>query len=151
SQRRMATLYALSQLIASATDFEALLAALAGRVVEVFASAGAVACALLLPDAQGQPIVRAAASAAERGEEENAALAAVRLADREQRAQAAWTLEHRRPVGGQVVAAGLDAPHTVVCYFVPLLSRGHAIGVLGIAGSQGIRRLVTWSSTRREK
>jgi len=151
SQRRMATLYALSQFIASATDFEPLLAALAGRVVEVFASAGVVACGLLLPDAQGQPVARAAASAARHDNGAAPALAGVRLEDREQRAQAAWALEHCMPVGGQVVLTGLDAPHTVVCYFVPLLSRGHAIGVLGIAGTQGIRRLVTWSGMSRKK
>ena len=63
SQQRTATLFALSQLIAATPEYETLLAALPGRVLDVFAPAGLAACSLILADDQNRPIVQAAATA----------------------------------------------------------------------------------------
>ncbi|HST90094.1 MAG TPA: DUF4118 domain-containing protein, partial [Ktedonobacterales bacterium] len=85
SQQRTATLFALSQLIAATPEYETLLAALPGRVLDVFAPAGLAACSLILADDQNRPIVQAAATASPYG---RPLLRVVGLEEREQQAQA---------------------------------------------------------------
>jgi two-component system, OmpR family, sensor histidine kinase KdpD len=139
SQQRTALLYGLSQLVASTTDAETLIAALAGRVVQVFAPAGVAACTLVLPDEQRQLVARAAAST---GTDVRPLVEALSLEHGEQRGLAAWALEHGSPAGGHVATADARTDATSLCFFVPLRSRGRVIGVLGIGGREEIRRLV---------
>lgn len=137
SQQRTATLYALAELIASSQDYESLLSALARRVLEVFGPAGVGACSIALLSEQGQPEERARASTAE------VPAKSLDLEAREARGQAAWALQQGSPVGGEVhgrVAAG-GGP--LLRFFVPLASTGRIVGVLGMAGTAGIRELVT--------
>ncbi len=147
SQQRTATLYELSQLIASTTAYDTLLAALAGRVVDVFAASGVAACSLVVADEQGLPAVRAAATVSARP----AAARAVRMEGRDQRAQAALVLERGTAAGGQIAGggggSGTSSPG--VCFFVPLRSRGRVVGALGIAGEGTLRGLVGAARPRR--
>ena len=139
SQQRTALLYGLSQLVASTTDAETLIAALAGRVVQVFAPAGVAACTLVLPDEQRQLEARAAAST---GTDARPLVDSVSLEHGEQRGLAAWVLEHGSPAGGRVVPADARSHGTSLYFFVPLRSRGRVVGELGIAGREEIRRLI---------
>lgn len=143
SQQRTATLFALSQLIAATPEYETLLAALPGRVLDVFAPAGLAACALILADDQNRPVVQAAATASPHG---RALLRGVSLEEREQQAQAGWVLEHGTPAGGHIALLGEHLPYGAACYFLPLRSRGRIVGVLGIAGTDEMRRLVPGAS-----
>lgn len=145
SQQRTATLFALSQLIAATPEYETLLAALPGRVLDVFAPAGLAACALILADDQHRPVVQAAATASPHG---RPLLPVVGLEEREQQAQAGWVLEHGTPAGGHIalLGAGETQPYGAACYFLPLRSRGRIVGVLGIAGADEMRRLVPGAS-----
>ncbi len=136
SQQRTATLYALAQLIASTTDQQALLDALARRVLDVFTSAGVEACALFLPDADKRPVMRAIADGA-------LAATTFNLDQREQAALAGWVLTHGSPVGCIVrLERGGSHEETTVTY-VPLQSGQQLVGVLGIAGIPETRRLVS--------
>ena len=145
SQQRTATLFALSQLIAATPEYETLLAALPGRVLDVFAPAGVAACSLILADDQNRPVVQAAATASPHG---RPLLSAVGLEEREQQAQAGWVLEHGTPAGGHIALSGEGEaqPLGAACYFLPLRSRGRVVGVLGIAGTDEMRRLVPGAS-----
>jgi two-component system sensor histidine kinase KdpD len=134
SQHRTATLYALAQLIASTTDQQALLDALVQRVLDVFTPAGVKACALFLPDANKQPIMRAAATG-------TLAATAFPLEQREQSALAAWALTQGSPVG-RTLRLQADQPEYTVIY-VPLQSRREVVGVLGLLGTAEIRSLVS--------
>jgi two-component system sensor histidine kinase KdpD len=133
NQQRTATLYALSQLIVSTTDQDDLLRKLAERVVAVFAPAGVLACALILPDARQQPVTRAVAPA-------DSSLAAA-LADAAHAAPVARLLRGAPGVGvsaaGEVVYHG--AERTVL---VPLSSGPRVVGVLAIAGAPAVARLI---------
>lgn len=143
SQRRTATLFALSQLIAATPEYETLLAALPGRVLDVFAPAGLTACSLILADAQNRPVVQAAVTISPHG---RLLLHEVSLKEREQQAQAGWVLDHGTPAGGHVALPGGDQPYGAACYFLPLRSRARIVGALGIAGTDKMRRLVPGAS-----
>src|SRR5690348_14381927 len=143
SQQRTATLFALSQLIAATPEYETLLAALPGRVLDVFAPAGLAACALILADDEHRPVVQAAATASPHG---RPLLRVVGLEEREQQAQAGWVLEHGTPAGGHIALSEGAQLFGAACYFLPLRSRGRIVGVLGIAGADEMRRLVPGAS-----
>ena len=136
SQRRTATLYSFSQLIASASDRESLLPALARRFVEVFGSAGMDACALLLPG-DGAPLNVAAVWPPTGPTSE-----LLSLARREQLSQANWAYEHGTSAGGTANVVGEQGTKSVLSYFVPLRSRGRTVGVLAVGGGDGLRSLV---------
>ncbi len=136
SERRTATLYALSELIASTSTFEVLLAALAKRVQETFAPDGVRASGLILPDEQGEPIARALAPAA------GGIVEPLTLRPREQLGQASWTLEHGRAVGGAVQVDGMEAGEAAYCFFVPLTTGRRVVGAVGIVGGPGLHALV---------
>ncbi|MFI5273560.1 MAG: ATP-binding protein [Ktedonobacterales bacterium] len=135
SQRRTATLYTLSELVASAADFDALLTALAGRVRETFAASGVRACAVLLPDEHGQPVTRAYAGAGADAEP-------LMLVPREQLAQASWVLEHGKAAGEVVRDSQPDETQQRLCFFVPLTAGRHVIGVLGLVGGPPLSAFV---------
>jgi two-component system sensor histidine kinase KdpD len=140
SQQRTATLYALSELIASTPGYDDLLQALASRARETFAPAGVRACALILPDEQGRPVTRALAPA------EGADAAPLRLASREQAAQASWVLEQGKSVGKPVTDLVADGRTSAVserwCLFVPLSTGRRVVGVLGVVGSHAVLQLM---------
>lgn len=135
SQRRTATLYALSELIAATTNHEQLLSALARRMLAVFAPMGVNAAALILPGEYGRPVTRAVASASPA----DARPLTLELA--EYAAQASWGLEHGHTAGGVVRAHGPGSEAEQVCFFVPLHSGNATIGLAGIAGTPSLRRL----------
>lgn len=134
SQHRTAILYALAQLIASTTDQQALLNALAQRVLDVFTPAGVRACALFLPDANKQPLMRAAATG-------TLVATTFPLEQREQAALASWALTQGSPVGRTLRLQAGQPEYTLI--YVPLQSRREVVGVLGLLGTAEIRRLVS--------
>jgi len=136
SQQRTATLYALAQLIASTTDQQTLLDALVRRVLDVFTPAGVRACALFLPDANKQPIMRAAADG-------TLAPGAFNLEHREQAALAGWVLTHGSPVGCTLRLEGISPPEGSTLTYMPLQSRRQVVGVLGVVGTTETRRLAS--------
>jgi two-component system sensor histidine kinase KdpD len=136
SQQRTATLYALAQLIASTSDQQLLLEALARRVLDVFMPAGVRACALFLPDANKQLVMCAAADG-------TLAPAAFDLGQREQAALAGWVLTSGSPVGCTLRLEQVSPPGEYALTYVPLQSRRQVVGVLGIAGTPETRRLVS--------
>src|SRR5579863_10207199 len=89
-EQQTATLYGLAQLIAAGTDLDTVLRATAERVVRVFAPAGARASLIALPDVNGQPRERAAATSADASA---APASALRLDDAESVALARRVLE----------------------------------------------------------
>jgi two-component system sensor histidine kinase KdpD len=133
SRKRIATLYSLAQLIVTTTEQERLYAALVQRVVEVFAPQGVRACSLILRDEPIRPQTRAIASA------DDAYASVLSLEQRENAASALWALEHSAMVGGShgTVSSARDA----LAFYVPLKSGRSVVGVLGIAGTEEIRRL----------
>ncbi|MGZ3678307.1 MAG: ATP-binding protein [Ktedonobacterales bacterium] len=142
SQQRTATLYSLAQLIASATNEEDLLAALAARVLRVFASSGVEASAIFLPDESGRPTMRTIAPPGSRF------ASALSLDIPEHAAQATWAFERGHLVGGKLRSSAKRAttqPQTndahPVVFFVPLQSRRRVVGLLAIAGSPTLRDL----------
>ncbi|HEX8034791.1 MAG TPA: ATP-binding protein [Ktedonobacterales bacterium] len=142
SQQRTATLYSLAKLIASATSEEELLDALAARVLQVFASSGVEASAILLPDESGRLTMRTITPPG------SPFALALSLDIPEHAAQATWAFERGHPVGGKLRTpaksltpqAQTNDAHPVV-FFVPLQSRRQVVGVLGIAGSPTLRDL----------
>jgi two-component system sensor histidine kinase KdpD len=131
SRQRIATLYGLAQLIVTTTDQEHLYAALVLRVVEVFTSQGVRACALILREEPMHPKTQAVVPA------DGVYADALSLDQRKNAANALWALEHGAPVGG---SHGTGA-HVALAFFVPLKSGRRVVGVLGIAGTDEIRRL----------
>ncbi len=137
SQHRTATLYALAQLISSATDQQALQDALVQRVLDVFTPAGVRACALFLPDLIKRPVLKAKASTAD------LAQTASHLEQREQVALAGWALTQGSPVGHTLIVDKPNPPQEYALIYVPLQSRRQVVGVLGLLGTPEIRRLVS--------
>jgi two-component system sensor histidine kinase KdpD len=135
SQKRTATLYALAQLIASTTGEQALLDALAQRIVKVFAEAEVRACALILPDSSTGPIPRALASVS------GAARGALDLTESERMARARDALERGHTAAGHISALENGVPRDIYWRFVPLRSGEHIVGLLAVAGSAEIQRL----------
>ncbi len=145
SEQRTATLHALSQLIVAEMDHEALLPALAARMVDVFSAAGIGACSIILADEHGQPVERALVPA------RDPFAWALSLTARERFAEAAWALQHGS-AAGRVVPAPEDEPIATderVVLYVPLRSARGVVGVLGIAGTSRIRALVAGLSAAR--
>lgn len=139
SEQRTRRLYALAQMIGASADEEPLLQGLVEQVAQVFAPPGVAAAALILPDANGDLLIRAAAPAAA-----GATARAVSLPDREQALLAKWALQHGESVGSKV--SGDDAADYTV-FYIPLVSRRRALGVLAIAGRAEIRALVVGRNT----
>lgn len=137
--RRMETLYALAGALISDLTVDAMLATIVGRVVDVLEVAD---CAILMPDDDGRPVVRA-----QRG-------TAPDLNDREQAGMLAWVLEQRLPatlgppVGRVHMPRGRNAgprdgrrsarSHTAL--YVPIASGARVAGVLYVADVAGGRR-----------
>jgi two-component system sensor histidine kinase KdpD len=133
SEQRTKRLYDLAQMIASTTDEEQLLQGLVRQVARVFRAHGVVTAALILPDANGELLLRAMAPA------DGAGSRALTLAEREQKLLAKWALGHGEPIGLNL-PGNLETEQTV--FYLPLVSRRHTLGVLGIAGRTEIRDLV---------
>ncbi len=133
SRKRIATLYSLAQLIVTTTDQERLYAALVQRVVEVFAPQGVRACSLILRDKPMRPQTQALTPSS------GIYASVLSLEQRENAASAHWALEHGAMVGGSHSndAGSGDA----LAFYVPLKSGRSVVGVLGIAGTEEIRRL----------
>ena len=136
SQQRTATLYALAQLIASATDQQALLDALAQQALHVFSPAGVKACAIFLPDADKRPVMRAAATG-------TLSPTTFNLEQREQASLVGWALSNGSPVGRTLLLDEPPEPQEYTITYVPLQSRRQTVGVLGIVGTPESRRLVS--------
>ena len=136
-ERRIATLYALSQLLASTTDAETLPAAIVRRVLEVFGPAGVSGCGLILRGQDGAPVLRASATA-----HDGNLPGELRLREPRDVAQASWVLDLGAPVGGPV-DSDLTSPDALeqYVYLVPLVSGRTVAGVLGIAGAEIVREL----------
>ena len=135
SQQRTANLYSLAQLIASATEQQELLDALVQRLLDVFASAGLLACELLLPDEMGRPTVRASTARDER------ALETLSLSVPERAAQAAWAMQHGSAVGLLPTTSAHRQPIAYALLYLPLQSGHRVVGVLGLAGTPAIHHL----------
>ncbi|HEV7127544.1 MAG TPA: ATP-binding protein [Ktedonobacterales bacterium] len=134
-QQRTAILYAVAQLIVATADEATLLEELAQRVVAVFGSAGIRACALILPDARGQPETRATAPS------EGQLATALSLDSRERAAEAWYALEHRE-AAGRIISPLRHLPGEYLALYAPLIANQRVVGVLGIAGTPAIRHLV---------
>ncbi len=139
SEQRTRRLYTLAQMIASTTDEEQLLQGLVQQVVQVFSAPGIAAAALILPDTNGELLMRAIAPAAD------PATQALNLTEREQTLLAKWALRHSEPIGLNI-PGGAETARTI--FYIPLVSRRRTLGVLGIAGQADIRDLVVGRSAR---
>jgi two-component system sensor histidine kinase KdpD len=133
SQQHTEILYRLAQLIAS-TDQQALQTALTQRLWEEFQSVGMEACALILPDEQGQPTLRTTFP------KTGPAAEALSLTAPECTAQAAWVLKQGSAVGLlPTTRQGRPRSEYTVMY-LPLKSGSQTVGVLSIAGTPAIER-----------
>ncbi|HEV7127540.1 MAG TPA: ATP-binding protein [Ktedonobacterales bacterium] len=163
-QRQTATLYELAQLIAAGTDLDTVLRATAERVVQVFASAGARASLIAMPDHDGQLRERAAATAAEGVQPYAPTKAAIEIRARPERtpvaqrrhdaiggtlrldiaecaALARRVLDEGIPIMRQLAANDAnDASDDdlIEVLFAPLRSGGQTVGILGVAGEPGM-------------
>lgn len=146
SQQRTERLYTLAQWIAATSDQNTLLQALVQQVVQTFAAAGVSACALVLPDSDVRPQMRAMAPSTGR------AIEALRLVGSEQGSLAEWVLQHG-------IAARLpdrsreqrNLPADDTLFYMPLSSGNNVVGVLGIAGAPAVRCLVPHLFASTEK
>ncbi len=137
SQQRTERLHTLAQLIAATSDQHTLLQALVQQVVQTFAAAGVSACALLLPDSNARPQMRAMAPSTGR------AVDALRVAGAEQGSLVEGVLQHG-------IAARLpdksneqrDQQAEETIFYMPLFSGNSVVGVLGMAGVPAVRCLV---------
>jgi two-component system sensor histidine kinase KdpD len=135
SRRRIATLYSLSQLIASTVDQQELLDALVRRMAQVFGPEGLIACAIILPDGLDRPTVRASAAA------NHSALQAFDLDKRELVARASYVLRTGSPVADEFLAPGTDTSQRQTSLYLPLRSGKGIVGVLGVVGTTSMREL----------
>jgi two-component system sensor histidine kinase KdpD len=136
SRRRIATLYGLSQLIASTRDQQELLDALTRRVLQVFGPQGVRACAIILPDTLDHPSVRASAP------KSDPLLEAFDLNERELAARAAYVLRTGSPVADELRLTAADATRRQTSLYLPLRSSRKTVGVLGIVGTTEVRQFV---------
>jgi two-component system sensor histidine kinase KdpD len=134
SRRRIATLYGLSQLIASTVEQQELLDALVRRVVQVFGPEGVKACAIILPDVLGHPSVHASAPAG------HPLLQAVDLTERELAARAAYVLRTGSPVADEFLASDVNTIQRHTSLYLPLRSGKRTVGVLGVVGTADVRQ-----------
>lgn len=139
-QHQAETLYELARTIASVADLDALLPAIAARVVTLFAPAGLAACSILLPDGQGQLAERVLAPS----DGPAAEALGVHHNGRLYLARDAYTRGVPRGVSHAdgPGSAPLRANASAVVYFTPLRGSAQVVGVLGIAGSADVRNLV---------
>ncbi len=131
SQQRTARLYALAQAIAAETDQERLVQLLTQQIVTVFSSAGVAAGMLWLPDEAGQFLLRATAHRAQ------GALHHLDAPDYVAHATAA-AAEQR--ITALVDPTGTD---THLTCFLPLVSSGRVLGILGLHGTAALLELLT--------
>jgi two-component system sensor histidine kinase KdpD len=136
SQRQIATLYDLAQLIASTHNPRTLQEALVQRVLEVFAPLGVEACALWLPDSNKHPHIQATAATGSRPQ------AAFTVEQNEQVGQAGWVLRHGTPVGWKLTLNETASPRRYILSYLPLCCQGGVIGVVELVGTPESRRLV---------
>jgi two-component system sensor histidine kinase KdpD len=136
SQRRTAVLYESAQLIISREREDDLLRALAELMLRVFAPAGVAACSVILADANGWPMTRAAAPA------DGPWARALDLTPRERMAQAATVLKEGASAGSTIAGGEGDEHGTRVLYYLPLRTSRRVVGVLGLAGEPSMRALV---------
>lgn len=142
-QHQTQTLYELARTIASVTDLDALLPAIAERVVTMFAPSGMVACSILLPDGAGHLAERALVP-----DGGTAARAlSIRGRGRQYLARDAFVRGETLGVGPAAAASThftasqADVSPSAVCY-VPLRGSATVVGVLGVAGASEVRDLV---------
>jgi two-component system sensor histidine kinase KdpD len=145
SRRRIATLYSLSQLIASTVDQQDLLDALVRRMAQVFGPEGLTACAIILPDALEHPTVRASAPA------NHSALQALDLGQRELAARASYVLRTGSPVADEFLVPGEDTSQRQTSLYLPLRSGKRIVGVLGVVGTTNMRQLTVNAPTTVEE
>jgi two-component system sensor histidine kinase KdpD len=134
SRRRIATLYSLSQLIASTVDQQGLLDALVRRMAQVFGPEGMTACAIILPDALEHPTVRASAPA------NHSALQAFDLDKRVLAARASYVQRTGSPVADEFLVSGEDTGPRQTSLYLPLRSGKRIVGVLGVVGTTSMRQ-----------
>jgi two-component system, OmpR family, sensor histidine kinase KdpD len=144
SRQRIATLYGLSQLIASTVEQQELLDALVRRVVQVFGSEGVKACAIILPDVLGHPSIRASAPAG------HPLLQAVDLDERELAARAAYVLRTGSPVADEFLASDVDTIQRQTSLYLPLRSGKRTVGALGVVGTADVRQFAEDNSAGAE-
>jgi two-component system sensor histidine kinase KdpD len=136
SRRRIATLYGLSQLIASTSDQQELLDALVRRVLQVFGPQGVRAGAIILPDTLDRPDVRASAPKGD------PLLQAFDLTERELAARASYVLRTGSPVADEFRLTAEDATQRQTSLYLPLRSGRKSVGVLGLVGTADVRQFV---------
>lgn len=136
-QQQTVTLYELAQLIAAGADLDTLVQSTAERVLTVFAPVGVEASTIVLPDAGGHPVERAAAPRTGR------AIGALSLRQRGRAYLAADVLRGGGVVGPAMGTDGDGGAKPLAVLYIPLRSGGRTVGVLGISGDPGIHRLVT--------
>lgn len=134
-QRRTALLYELNAALIGDVTLDQILNRIVERVVSVYGAAGSQ---LLLPDADGELVVRAAYPAGDSVKP-----------DRQQRAVADWVMEHRAPAGQSSTGRRIRRPHGVGEHSAVVVRREHdqlylpvatvdrVVGVLGVSGKPG--------------
>ncbi len=145
SRRRIATLYSLSQLIASTIDQQDLLDALVRRMTQVFGPEGLTACAIILPDGLEHPTVRASAPA------NHSALHVFDLDKRELAARASYVLRTGSPVADEFLVPGADTSQRQTSLYLSLRSGKRIVGVLGVVGTPSMRQLMLDSPAAMEE
>lgn len=141
-QQQTATLYELAQLIAAGTELDALLQSTAERVLAVFAHAGVEASTIVLPDAAGHPVERAAVSST------GPSMGALSLHQKGRGYLAADVLRGGAAAGPALATRTADGVEPLAVLYTPLRSGGRTVGVLGIAGRPSIHSLVTADGAR---
>jgi two-component system sensor histidine kinase KdpD len=136
SQRRTESLYELGQLIVSTHDVAGLYGALAARIVSTFADAGVAACAIMLPDEHGLPVLRGGAPP------ESPLLRRFDTNDRQTAGCASWVLQHGTPVGLPAASRASKVGSAPVALLIPLRTDHRTVGALGIVGDEHLRVLV---------
>ena len=144
SRRQIAMLYEFAEAIAITIDRQELLNTLAQHVFEVFRSDGVMACAIILPDALGWPSVQASAPP------DHPALEAFDLQDRALAGNASYVLRTGSSLTATIQVAAQEGAERAVSLSLPLRSGKRTVGVLGIVGSEAVRRLIDIPPTSAE-
>jgi two-component system sensor histidine kinase KdpD len=136
SRRQIAMLYDFAEAIAATTDRRELLNTLTRHFLQVFRADGVMACAIILPDALGWPSVDASAPPG------HPALKAFDLQVRTLAANASYVLRTGSLLTEAVEVAALDGTQRAVSLYLPLRSGNRTVGVLGVVGSDAVRRFI---------